>query len=79
MYQDDNGLWDVPDHHSNTHDFITSAGWAFTGAIVGSQLNHTRFGHWFNTSKFIGAIFNLIKIGILALVLFYVYCVIQVW
>lgn len=79
MYQDDNGLWDVPEHHSNTHDFLSSAAWAFTGAMVGSRLDNTRVGHWFNTSRFIGFIWSLIKVGLVGLALFYVYCVIQVW
>lgn len=79
MYQDDNGLWDVPEHHSNTRDFLHAAGWAAAGYVAGSRLDGTRFGRWFNTSKFIGGIFTLIKVAVLALALFYVYCVIKVW
>lgn len=63
----------------NGKDFLKSFAWAFGGALVGSLLDNTRFGHWFNTSKLIGFIFDLIKVGILALALFYVLCVIRVW
>lgn len=60
-------------------DFLKSFAWAFGGALVGSMLDNTRFGYWFNTSKFIGFIFGLIKAGILALGIYYIYCVIKIW
>ena len=63
----------------NGKDFLKSFAWAFGGALLGSMLDNTRFGHWFNTSEFIGFIFGLIKAGILALAIYYIYCVIQVW
>lgn len=64
--------------HSH-HAFIKAAGATVAGVAVGSMLDHTRFGRWFNTSPVIGAIFSLIKLGIIGLVMFYVYCVIKVW
>lgn len=64
--------------HSH-HAFVKAASAAFIGAMLGSMLDNTRFGRWFNTSKFIDFIFRIIKVAILALILFYVYCVIKVW
>lgn len=64
--------------HSH-HAFAKAAGAAFVGAVAGSMLDNTRFGRWFNTSRFIGFIWNLIKVGLVGLALFYVYCVIKVW
>jgi len=80
MYQDDNGLWDIPEgHHSNTHDFLHSAGWAAAGYYAGSRLDNTRFGHWFNTSKIVGAFFGLFKVAVIVLALVFIYCVVTVW
>lgn len=61
------------------HAFIKSAGAVFLGAIVGSMLNNTRFGQWFNTSRFIGAIIGLVKLAVIILGIYFVYCVIKVW
>ena len=64
--------------HSH-HAFAKTFAAAFIGAMIGSMIDNTRFGYWFNTSKVVGFVFTLIKLAILALVLFYIYCVIKVW
>lgn len=79
MYQDDNGLWDAPQPHSNSRDFWHSFGWAFAGAIAGSMLDNTRFGRWFNTSKVIGFCGQILKVAVLSAIGLYIYCVIKVW
>jgi hypothetical protein len=75
----DNGIFDNQPHHSNAHDFFKTFGVTLAGAYIGSSLDNTRFGRWFNTSRIIGAIFTLVKIAVLSLIGLYVYFVIKVW
>jgi len=77
MYQDDNGLFDGPPDHQ--HTFLDSAAWAFTGYVVGSKLDNTRFGRWFNTSKVVGFIGRMILGLCVFLAGVYVYVLIKVW
>jgi hypothetical protein len=79
MYQDDNGLWDIPEPHSNMHDFLKVAAITVAGAYVGSQLDNTRFGRWFNTSPLIGLLVKLLRAVIIGLIGYYIVCVIRVW
>jgi len=75
----DNGIFDDQPHHSNLHDFARTATATMIGAAVGASLDNTRFGRWFNTSRIIGLIFDVVKLGVLALVGLYIYFVIKVW
>ena len=61
------------------HDFARTATDTMIGADVGAALDNTRFGRWFNTSRIIGLIFGIVKLGVLALVGLYIYFVIKVW
>ena len=66
-----------PQHHYG--DFARGFGAAFIGAYIGHRLGRTRFGHWFNTSRFVGVLFKLFFLYLIYLAGVYVYCLIKVW
>lgn len=61
------------------HTMTKAFGAAFIGALIGAHLNNTHFGRWFNTSKFIGFLFNAIKYAVIGLFVYYLYFVFIVW
>lgn len=45
------------------HDFISTAAAAFTGAMIGHQIDtRTRLGHWVNNSPIADAFFGVVKL-----------------
>lgn len=64
---------------NSQHAFIKSASAAFIGSMVGAQLNNTTFGRWFNTSKLVGFMFNVLQWLIVGLVVYYLYLVFIIW
>lgn len=77
----DNGIFDdpgQPQHHHGS-DFLKGFAAAFGGALLGSTLDNTRFGRWYNTSALIGFLGRLIALGGIFLVGLYIYFVIKVW
>lgn len=75
----DDGIFDFQPQPSHGMEFAKGFAFAFGGAILGSMLDHTRFGRWFNTSKFIGFLGKMLKVAVLSAIGLYVYFVIKVW
>lgn len=79
----DNGIFDYQEPHSNGSDFLHAFEATLVGAAVGSALDNTRFGRWFNTSPSIGwigrKIVQTLIVGSVICVGIYMYCLIKVW
>lgn len=75
----DNDIFDNQPRHSNNYSFFKIFGATLIGAFIGSSLDNTKFGRWFNTSRIIGVIFALVKLAALFLIGLYIYFVIKIW
>lgn len=78
---DDNGIFDDQEgtHHDDGVAFVKGFAAAFSGALIGSRLDSTRFGRWYNTSPLIGLLGRLLALGGIILVGYYFYLVIKIW
>jgi hypothetical protein len=71
-----------PEHH-NGADFARGFGASFGGAMLGSALDRTRFGRWFNTSPTVGVVYRFLARAAILVVIFlagiYAYELFKVW
>ena len=76
-------------YHNNDNDisdreiFIKSFMASFIGATLGSLLDNTKFGRWFNTSRVVGWILTkIVQIFIVGAIMcggIYIYELIKIW
>jgi len=75
----DNNPFDNMQSQHHGSEFVRIAAATFVGAWIGSRLDNTQFGRWFNTSKFIGLLFKIIGIYVLYLAGVFIYELIKIW
>lgn len=79
----DNGIFDSDEPDNSGNEFIKPFEAAMIGYVVGSQLDQTRFGIWFNKNRIVNLTYFLIArllilFGVF-LVVYYIYLLISGW